>query len=150
MRARIGALAFVVVLVAAACGGGGGGGGATSAPAGGGGGAAATPVAAVCANVNSLKVVMDKLMAIKPSDGAVTLNMGANGVATQLATFVSAAPGDLRQAAEGLKNAIAALRATIPDAAKGGAAADAFTTALAAVDTAWQALLAKVQAACPS
>ncbi len=150
MRARIGALALVVMLVAAACGGGGDGGAATSAPAGGGGGAAATPIAAICANVNSLKVVMDKLKAVKPADGAVALNMGANGVATQLATFVSAAPGDLRQAAEGLKAALAALRATISGAAKGGAGAEAYTTALAAVEAAWQELLAKVQASCPS
>ncbi len=147
MRTRIGALALVVAAVAAACGGGT----ATSAPAGGGGGggAAASPASAVCANVSSLKVVVDKLKAIKPSDGAVAMKLAANGVATQVATFVSAAPGDLRVAAQGLKTAIEGVRSAI---AQPGAKVDdpAVTAAVAAVEAAWQEFFAKLQAACPS
>jgi hypothetical protein len=146
MRTRIGALALVVAAVAAACGGGT----ATSAPAGGGGGGgAASPASAVCANVTSLKLVVDKLKAIKPSDGAVAVKLAANGVATQVATFVSGAPGDLRVAAQGMKTTIEGVRSAI---AQPGAKVDdpAVASAIAAVDAAWQEFLAKLQAACPS
>jgi hypothetical protein len=149
MRSRIVALALVVAAVAAACGGGST---TSAAPAGGstgGGAGAASPASAVCANVASLKVVVEKLGAVKPSDGAVALKLAANSVATQMATFVSGAPGDLRTAAQGMKTAIEGVRSAI---AQPGAKVDdpAVVSAVAGVTAAWQEFLAKVQAACPS
>jgi hypothetical protein len=145
MRSRIVALALAVAAVAAACGGGA----ATTAAPAGGGGAAPSAVSPVCANVASLKVVVEKLAAVKPADGAVAMKLAANSVATQVATFVSAAPGDLRTAAQGMKTAIEGVRGAI---AKPGAKVDdpAVTAAVAGVTAAWQELLVKLQAACPS
>ena len=141
MRERIGALALAAVAVAfAACSGGSA---PSAAPSG---VTAASQVPAICVNVASLRTTVQKLTSIDPATtSAITIRLAANNVATQTATFVSGAPADLRQDAEGLKDAVGAVRA----AAAGSVTAD-LAAAISGVDAAWKEFEAKLAAVCPS
>jgi hypothetical protein len=146
VRKRIGALALAAVTVAcAACSGGS----ATSAAPSGAaadGATAAPQVPAVCVNVASLRTTVQQLTSIDPAVAGINaVRMAANNVATQTATFVSAAPADLREAAQGLKTAVAAVRASATESGAAGLAA-----AISGMDAAWREFEAKIAAVCPS
>jgi hypothetical protein len=138
---RLLALAVVAVAVAA-CGGGST---STVAPSG---AASASKAPAICVNVASLRTTVEQLTSMDPAAaGMVSVRLAANNVATQTATFVSGAPADLRAAAQGLKDAIAAVR--VATATAGAAPADA-AAAIAGVDASWKEFEAKLAALCPS
>jgi hypothetical protein len=145
MRERIGALALVAVAVAcAACGGGTT---ATAAPPGGSGGGAATAAPVACVNLSSLGKTVGQLTALKAgTDSTTSIRLAANNVIAQAATFVSAAPGELRATAQGLRDAVEGVRKAVGQS-QGGS--DAVAAALAAVDAAWKELEAKMAAVCP-
>jgi phage-related protein len=149
VRERIAVLALVAL--AAACAACSGGSATSAAPSGGaaGGAPAASQVPAICVNVASLRTTVQALTMIDPAAGVNAVRMAANNVATQTATFVSAAPLDLREAARGLKTAVEAVRAAASQAGQSGGSAE-LTAAIAGVDTAWKDLEAKLAAVCPS
>jgi hypothetical protein len=140
VRERIAVLALVAL--AAACAACSGGSATSAAPTG---AAAATQVPAVCVNVASLRATVQTLTMIDPAAGVNAVRMAANNVATQTATFVSAAPLDLREAAKGLKTAVAAVRASATESGAAGLAA-----AISGMDAAWKEFEAKLAAVCPS
>ncbi len=140
MRERIAVLALVAL--AAACAACSGGAATSAAPSG---AAAATQVPAVCVNVASLRTTVQALTMIDPAAGVNAVRMAANNVATQTATFVSAAPLDLREAAKGLKTAVAAVRASATESGAAGLAA-----AISGMDAAWKEFETKLAAVCPS
>ena len=143
MRERIGAVALVAVVAAcAACSGGPG----TSSGAAGTPAASAVPV--VCVNVASLRATVQQLTSIKPDvSGVDTVRLAANNVFAQIATFVSAAPPDMRQDAQAVQTAVEAVRSASSQAGSGTAAV---ATAITGVDAAWKDFEAKLATACPS
>jgi hypothetical protein len=145
VRERIAVLALVAL--AAACAACSGGSATSAAPSGGaaGGAPAASQVPAICVNVASLRTTVQTLTMIDPAAGVNAVRMAANNVATQTATFVSAAPLDLREAAKGLKTAVAAVRASATESGAAGLAA-----AIAGMDAAWKEFETKLAAVCPS
>jgi hypothetical protein len=142
VRRWIGALALIAVVVAcAACSGG-------SDTAAGPSAAAASKVPAVCVNVASLRTTVQQLTSMKPDvAGLVAVRLAANNVFTQAASFVSAAPTELRQHAKALKASVDAVRSA---AVKAGAGATDVAAAIAGVDAAWKEFETKLAAACPS
>ena len=146
MRGRIAAL--VLVALAAACAACSGGSSASAAPSG---AAAATQVPAICVNVASLRTTVEKLTTLDAqSAGVNAVRLAANNVVTQTATFVSAAPADLKQAAQGLKTAVDAVRSAASQAGQSGSGSAGLAAAIASVDAAWKELEAKLAVVCPS
>jgi ABC-type Fe3+-hydroxamate transport system substrate-binding protein len=143
VRAWIGALALAAMAVAlAACSGGS----ATSATPS--GSPEAVKVPAICVNVASLRTTVERLTSMQPdAAGMVAIRLAANNVATQTATFVSGAPIDLRQAAEGLKTAVGVVRTA---AVKAGASAADVAATITGVDAAWRDFEAKLATVCPT